>query len=112
MHQDPLRVFPECGVAKYMQDALPFVVGISRIDAPPRVVKYPVHEFVLLDELRIGDAETIGLMNAYEQQHDTHQDDDGIPHQVSDLGAHQDQERDDSKSDPENNFRQAHTYER
>ena len=63
--------------------------------------------FPALDEFRIGDAETVGLTNAHKQQHDTHQDDNGIAHQVSDLGAHQNQKRDGHKTYPENYFRQA-----
>jgi hypothetical protein len=32
MHQNPLRVFLECGVAKYVQNTPPFLIVVGIID--------------------------------------------------------------------------------
>ena len=96
------RSFPER--AKY---APPFLIVAGVIDAPPRVAKYPVHELVLLDKLCIGDAESVGLTNGHQQQHDPHQDYDGIAHQFPYFGAHQYEKGDGGKAYRQNDFRHA-----
>src|SRR5688572_10058221 len=71
MQQQPLRVLLERRVAQDLQYAPPLLLAVRCIDAAPRVVEDPVHELVLLDQLRLGGGLRVSLAHADQQQHAT-----------------------------------------
>ncbi len=66
MHQNPLRMLTQGGVAKHMQNAALLIVVLSRIDASPGVAEYPKHKIVLLDQFGVGNTKTVRLSNTDE----------------------------------------------
>src|SRR5690606_32215169 len=103
VHQDPLGVLLEGRVAQYPENPALVGVIVADVDASPRVVEDPVHELVLLDQLRFSRALRIGLTNTDREQYAPEQVGQRTAHDLRDAAAdeHQERQRDGARPEPD-----------